>query len=224
LARGRRARQQLNTIMYKFKETTPDWLCHEANLDFTVLPAIQKELLKLFLKTKKDTLVPYTSTFVEIGGHAELGAMYSNCPLLMAEMNRLELIENFISIAFISVDSAKEFPPHVDGWVSEGADIALNIPLIGCEGTHTVWYDGEVQDKKLPTYAIGSEIAHSARVADPRTVVEIGRCDASIPHWININVLHRPETHHDKFRVAASIRFVPDPMNKDGELWSHLIK
>jgi hypothetical protein len=40
---------------------------HEANLDFTALPAIQKELLKLLVITKKDNLVPYTSTFVEIG-------------------------------------------------------------------------------------------------------------------------------------------------------------
>ena len=209
--------------MYKFKETTPDWLCYKANLDFTALPAIQKELLKLFLKTKKDTLVPYTSTFVEIGGHAELGVMHDNCPLLMAEMHRLNLVENFLSVAFISVDAAKEFPPHVDGWLDDGVDIALNIPLIGCEGTYTVWYDGKIQDKKLPTYVIGSEIAQSARIADPRTVTEIGRCNSDIPHWINVNVLHRPETHHDKFRVAASIRFSPDPVDTGGELWPHLI-
>ena len=30
--------------MYKFKETTPNWMYHKANLDFTALPAIQKEL------------------------------------------------------------------------------------------------------------------------------------------------------------------------------------
>ena len=163
--------------MYKFKETTPDWLCYKANLDFTALPAIQKELLKLFLKTKKDTLVPYTSTFVEIGGHAELGVMHDNCPLLMAEMHRLNLVENFLSVAFISVDAAKEFPPHVDGWLDDGVDIALN-----------------------------------------------GRCNSDIPHWINVNVLHRPETHHDKFRVAASIRFSPDPVDTGGKLWPHLIR
>jgi hypothetical protein len=55
-------------------------------------------------------------------------------------------------------------------------------------------------------------------------VTEIGRCDASIPHWINVNMIHRPETTHDQFRVAASVRFDPEPVDETGELWPHLIR
>ena len=53
--------------MYKHTTATPDWLYHEANLNFTALPEIQKELLKLLVITKKLSLVPYTSTYMEIG-------------------------------------------------------------------------------------------------------------------------------------------------------------
>lgn len=190
---------------------------HQANLDPTTFSNIQKELLKLFLVTKKENLVPYTSTFVEINNKQ---LMRDTCTTMMQEFQRLGLYDNFFVISFISVQNNREFPPHVD----VGVNIALNIPLINCEGTYTVWYDGQLKDQGLPTYAIGSPIAEISRVADPRSVTEIGRCDSSIPHWINVNMLHRPETHHNQFRVAASVRFDPEPVDGKGELWPHLIK
>ena len=190
---------------------------HQANLDPAKFLNIQKELLKLFLITKKENLVPYTSTFVEIN---DKELMQTTCTTLMQEFQRLGIYNNFFVISFISVENNREFPPHVD----VGVDIALNIPLINCEDTYTVWYDGKLKDQGLPTYAIGSPIAEISRVADPRTVTEVGRCDSSIPHWINVNMLHRPETHHDQFRVAASVRFDPEPVDEKGELWPHLIK
>ena len=190
---------------------------HQANLDPAKFLNIQKELLKLFLITKKENLVPYTSTFVEIN---DKELMQTTCTTLMQEFQRLGIYNNFFVISFISVENNREFPPHVD----VGVDIALNIPLINCEDTYTVWYDGKLKDQGLPTYAIGSPIAEISRVADPRTVTEVGRCDSSIPHWINVNMLHRPVTHHDQFRVAASVRFDPEPVDEKGELWPHLIK
>lgn len=204
-------------MTYKHRTTTPDWLYYEPDLNSEFLPAIQKELQKLFTATRKQSLVPYTSTFVEI---ADKQLMHSTCPILMSELRRLELYDNFCCVSFISVESTNEFPPHVDVL----ADIALNIPLFNCDDTYTVWYDGKLKDQGLPTYAIGSKVAEISRVAEPRSVVEIGRCDANVPHWINVNILHRPETHHDRLRVAASVRFDPEPLNSDGSLWSHLIK
>lgn len=207
----------MNNMIYKHRSTTPDWMHYEPDLNSELLPSIQKELKKLFMATKKQSLVPYTSTFVEI---SDKQLMRSMCPTLMDEFCRLGLYDNFWCISFISVQSTNEFPPHVD----VAADIALNIPLFNCDDTYTVWYDGKVKDQGLPKYAIGSPIAEVSRLADPRSVVEIGRCDANIPHWINVNILHRPETHHDKLRVAASVRFEPEPLNPDGSLWPHLIK
>ena len=203
--------------MYKFQQTTPNWLFHQANLNFPKLSDIQKELLKLLVYTKNQTLVPYTSTFVDVPAQTVL----ERCPLLLEQLKNLNLLDKFFTMGFISVDADHIFPPHIDGDVT---DIALNIPLLGCEGTYTVWYDGKITDNELPSYAIGSEIVKIARVCDPRSAVEIDRCDSSIPHWINVNVFHRPETHHNQFRVAASLRFIPDPINEHGELWPHLIR
>jgi hypothetical protein len=199
--------------MYKFKDSTPDWLYHPANLDDNLLPQIQKELKKFFLSNKNQSLVPMTSTYIEYYD-------IKTCPTLIQQLEQWDLYTKFWGLAFISVDSTKIFPPHVDADV----DCALNIPVFNCEGTYTVWYDGVITDNELPDYAKGIKIAEISRIADPRTVKEIGRCDSSIPHWLNINVLHRPETTHDQFRVAASLRFNPEPLDENRELWPHLIK
>lgn len=199
--------------MNKFKDSTPDWLYHQANLDIDLLPQITKELKKFFLSNKQQALIPMTSTYVEYYN-------ITTCPTLIQQLEQWDLYKNFWGLAFISVDSKKIFPPHVDADV----DCALNIPLFNCEGTYTVWYDGVITDNELPEYAKGIKIAEIARVADPRTVKEIGRCDSSISHWININILHRPETTHDQFRVAASLRFNPEPLDENRNLWPHLIK
>jgi hypothetical protein len=202
--------------MQKYSSTTPDWLYHEPNIDVDTLDTIKKELLKLSVANKPHNLVEYTSTFVA----ADRQLTHKLCPMLIKELTRLELLKDFDFVALISVVGQKEFPPHVD----VGTEVGLNIPLINCENTYTVWYDAKIMDQELPEYAIGSEIAHMARVCEPRTAKEIGRCDASRPWWINTNVPHRPETHHSEFRLAASVRFYPDPINKKGELWPHLIK
>jgi hypothetical protein len=199
--------------MYKFKDSTPDWLYHPANLDDNLLPQIQKELKKFFLSNKNQSLVPMTSTYIEYYD-------IKTCPTLIQQLEQWDLYTKFWGLAFISVDSTKIFPPHVDADV----DCALNIPVFNCEGTYTVWYDGVITDNELPDSAKGIKIAEISRIADPKTVKEIGRCDSSIPHWLNINVLHRPETTHDQFRVAASLRFNPEPLNENRELWPHLIK
>lgn len=202
--------------MQKYQSTTPDWLYLQPNIDVDTLDTIKKELIKLSVANKPHNLVEYTSTFVA----ADRELTHKLCPTLIKELTRLELLKDFDFVALISVVGQTEFPPHVD----VGTEVGLNIPLINCENTYTVWYDAKIVDQELPEYAIGSPIAHMARLCDPRTAKEIGRCDSSRPYWINTNVPHRPETHHDQFRLAASIRCYPDPINEKGELWPHLIK
>jgi hypothetical protein len=88
----------VNNTIYKHRPTTPDWMYHQANLDTAKLSIIQKELLKLFLITKKENLVPYTSTFVEIN---DKELMQKTCATLMQEFKQLGIYDNFFVISFI---------------------------------------------------------------------------------------------------------------------------
>jgi hypothetical protein len=129
------------------------------------------------------------------------------------------LLDTFYFIGFISVDTSKEFPPHIDT-----LDVGLNIPLYNCDNTYTVWYDAKILDQPFPDHVIGTEVVKAARIVDKKNAVEIDRVEANRPLWINTNVAHKPESHHDKLRMVASIRFWPEPINEKGELWPHLIK
>jgi hypothetical protein len=205
--------------MNKYQSSTPDWLYQTPNLNEDDLPAIRKELQKLSLYTK-DNLVPYTSTFSIIGhDDEEKQKIMEVCPTLQKELHRLNLLQDLHFVGFVSVTANKHFPPHIDT-----IDVGLNIPLYNCDGTYTVWYDAEILDQPFPDYVIASPLVKAARIVEAKNAVEIGRVEANQPWWINTNVPHRPETHHDKFRLAASIRFLPSPVNEKGELWPHLIK
>lgn len=202
--------------MYKFSAATPDWLHQRPNLSVDALPAIKKELLVLFELTKELTLVPYTSTYMEINKD-EWVEQY--CPTLCKELQRLKLRDSLKILAFVSVVIDKHFPAHVDA----ESEVALNIPLINCDNTYTVWYDGQTQSKEFDDYLIGIESARTAIEGTTDSLIEIDRCEANVPRWINVNVLHRPETQHDKFRVAASLRFDPEPLDNHGQLRPHLV-
>ena len=206
--------------MQKYFQSTPDWLYHSPALDADALPVIQKELIKLSIRTRADMLVPYTSTFAVYGYSApERKNVFDWCPVLVQELLRLKLLGSFHWIGFVSVDASKEFPPHIDT-----LDVGLNIPLSNCDDTFTVWYDAKILDQSFPKHVIGSPLVENARIVDKKNAVEIGRVESNRPLWLNTNVAHRPETHHDKLRMAASIRFYPEPINEKGELWPHLIK
>jgi hypothetical protein len=206
--------------MQKYFQSTPDWLYQTPALDDNVLPDIQKELTKLSIHTRADMLVPYTSTFAVYGASPEQKKnVFDWCPVLCQELLRLKLLDNFYFIGFVSVDASKEFPPHIDT-----LDVGLNIPLHNCDNTYTVWYDAKILDQPFPAHVIGTKAIEAARIVDKKNAVEIDRVEANRPLWLNTNVAHRPETHHDKLRMAASIRFYPEPINEKGELWPHLIK
>ena len=206
--------------MQKYFQSTPDWLYHTPALDDNALPAIQKELTKISVHTKTKLMVPYTSTFAVYGmDPEERKNVLDLCPTLIQELLRLKLLGSFYWIGFVSVDASKEFPPHIDT-----LDVGLNIPLFNCDDTYTVWYDAKILDQPFPDHVIGTPLVEKARIVDKKNAVEIGRVEANRPLWLNTNVAHRPETHHDKLRMAASIRFHPEPINEKGELWPHLIK
>jgi hypothetical protein len=207
-------------LMQKYLKSTADWLYQSPALDNDALPALQKELIKLYLHIKDRSFVPLTSTFFSYGpSPTERKHVFDSCPVLEQELLRLKLLDKFFFVAFVSVDTSKEFPPHVDDRV-----VGLNIPLLNCDDTYTVWYDAKILDQPFPDYVIGSEYVSRARITDKKHAVEIGRTEANRPLWIRTNVTHRPETHHDKFRLAASVRFHPEPVDENDNLWPHLIK
>lgn len=204
-------------MVYKSSANIPDWTYQKSNLPSHDLPTIQDELIKAFRESEKQMTIPYTSTYGEMSEEH----IKKLCPMLCEYLTSVGLLTSLRAVAFVSIVHDKVFQAHVDEPPTEV--IALNIPLINCEGTYTFWYDGVVTQKPPPEYMVGHPSALEASCADESTLVQIDRVEWLCPYWINTGLIHKAVTTHNQLRVVASVRFYQNPLDEHGQLWSHLV-
>jgi hypothetical protein len=83
--------------------------------------------------------------------------------------------------------------------------------VANCEDSYTAFYEAEILPKETMSGTLGENVYVSHALAvNNETAREIGRCDSTIPHWINVYVPHAPVVNHDRVRIALSIRFQPE--------------
>lgn len=222
---------------YKASDRTPDWLCYPANFE-NLLP-IQKQVYRLLLKTRPTREqnfslgIPYWAESSKQDKSEQRQMIRDYCPALMDELKRLQLYDRFLGINFIvasSVPGTMKYAIHVDsvgrhviGEVQ--THLGLNFPVLNCNKSFTVWYDvenGLFCPVEIPQENLEQKISFELPKLDD--AVEIGRCDSTIPHWINTGIPHQPEVNHSYLRVNASVRFTEDPVDENLNLWPHLIK
>lgn len=132
------------------------------------------------------------------------------CPSLINELKRLGIDDLLIFLALITVRSGSKFPIHIDYPDQARQSFGLNIPVLNCKNSFTVWYDAEpMAHEYVDSHIMTSELVSASIPCREETAIEIDRCDANVPHWINNYVPHKPVCLHDKFRINASVRFTP---------------
>jgi hypothetical protein len=122
-------------------------------------------------------------------------------------LNRLGILDRWKYSAIITTQGNKEFPIHVDALEWKDRCYGLNLPILNCEDSDTVWYDAEVIDK-MPTNE--QDRRNVARLCIAETAKEVCRMPASTPAWINVSIPHRPESKHTNLRAVISARFTPE--------------
>lgn len=134
-----------------------------------------------------------------------------NCPNIMAKIREWGLEDRMAENAIILVKPNKHYAIHRDFPLWQKRNIALNFPMVNCEDSYTVFYDAEILKKETMSGKLGENVyvSHAQAVIE-ETAKELGRCDSSIPHWINVHVPHAPVVNHDRVRSALSIRFHPE--------------
>ena len=181
-------------------QTNPKWLYKPVEVDN--LKEIQREIIPIifkkipnflhmppeFVPIMRDEIEPFAPCYTEfIKNHAVI-SQWSWCAIITTNLNL-------------------DFPIHVDSTDWEKRCYGLNIPVINCEGTFTVWYDTEIQGNRYDD----SDFRAVARVQKPGApAVEIGRWDTNTPAWINTSVPHRPVSTHKLPRAVLSARFDPE--------------
>lgn len=198
----------MNEDIYK----APEWLFRKANVNKDIIPAYQKEMLTFFRDSLKDSQSDFTNipSQFKLLGHRDKIIAY--CPTLYKELQRLGIADLLWSVGIIVANHAYHYPIHIDSANPARLSVGLNIPVLNCTDTYTVFYDVTriEYEKLLPDYLVGSELAAGSVLCTEKDAVEIGRCDASIPHWINVARPHQPVCKHTKLRINSSIRFTPE--------------
>ena len=129
-------------------------------------------------------------------------------PIYCEFLKSIDLFDKWNYSAFISTNANIPFPIHVDSTEWETRCYGLNIPVLNCEGTYTIFYDAEIKDSLIADEA---DPTNSYRIIKENTIPTIiGKLESSQPAWVNISVPHAPFSTHSKPRAIFSSRFTPE--------------
>jgi len=186
----------------------PSWL-YKPISNIQNIKNIQKECLSVFENHYSDAFGNRGFMFC----YVDQDILKNECPTYTAYLKEIGLYDKWCRTVFIGTKTEKRLedsPIHVDSEDWESRCYALNIPVVNCEDSYTVWYD--VQEYDEEAYSGDDErIGHkSARGFKPQTSTEIGRLNSNIPAWINVAIPHRAENSNPNLRFLVSTRFYPE--------------
>jgi hypothetical protein len=139
--------------------------------------------------------------------HIDRALIENRVPSYAKLIDSLGLLDRWAYSAIIATNG-EEFPIHVDAIEWDRRCYALNLPVMNCDDSYTIWYDAEIeQDPIDPNPANKRSLAKGCV---PGTAIEVCRMPAATPAWVNIALPHRPYTCHAKLRVVVSARFSPE--------------
>ena len=140
-----------------------------------------------------------------------LETIWKECPSWIKFLEDMKLLDRWATAYFSTVVDGSKVRPiaHVD---DPHRFFALQIPVINCEGSYTVFYDADPKDaiKALIPY-----YPDSIGYTNDKLNGEIGILPSHKPAFIDISVPHRPVVPYDEPRVLLTARFKP-------ELWDYL--
>lgn len=186
-------------ILYTHK---PSWFYKPIQIEN--LEEIQKELLTVLYKK-----IPNFDTAAPLFHYTSREEVEPYAPLYTNYIKSLGLLDKWIGSPIITTNYHYKFPIHIDNYDWVEMSYGLNIPIINCEDTYTVWYDAEIQDER-PDLA-KTDPKNVSRLIKPNTPTrELARWHMKDPAWINVSIPHAPVSNHNKPRALLSARFSPE--------------
>jgi len=184
------------------------WFCKNANINLKLLPTVQHELYNLLLS---ECEINSQKVPVQIAVKS-WDKFSSSCPILVKFLE-LKKVSNYFKYLIFGINQNQNLPIHVDTFDKSAylSEIALNIPVLNCADSYTVFYEAKPTNEYTLNY-VSESYPEAARghIYDTNSAIEIGRIDSSIPHWVNITFPHSAEINHNLLRINSSIRFKPD--------------
>ena len=172
-------------------------------------------------KIKQECIGVYQQHYANLFGDRGFTFTYVDQDILRAEapayikyLKNLGLYDKWaksVLIGTLGEQRLKDSPLHVDSENWQERCYALNIPLINCEHSHTVWYDVTEYDDDVYGGDDHSDKGYrTARGFKAESSTEIGRLATINPAWVNVSIPHRAENDNAELRLIISTRFWPE--------------
>jgi len=182
----------------------PSWFYKPLQIEN--LEAIQKELLTVLYKK-----IPNFENSPPFFHYTSREEIEPDAPIYTEYIKSLGLLDKWIASPIITTNYHYKFPIHIDNPNWHEMCYGLNIPVINCEDTYTVWYDAEINYDKPFQSENDTQTKSVARLIKPgSSSTEIARWHMKDPAWINISIPHAPMSNHNKPRALFSARFSPE--------------
>ena len=181
----------------------PTW-CYKPIENVPNLDKIQKEFYRIFTHFYKNTFDDVGHDIIQI----DINMVNKLTPNFINFIKKLDLYDILTNVAFSgSVGKQKEICPiHIDTKEWQNVSYALNLPIIGCENSYTVFYKVIESAGSEKTTKVTNRYEGSVAYPD-NSSEEIDRMPAGQPAFVNVSVPHRPVTNHTDLRIVVTARF-----------------
>jgi hypothetical protein len=183
----------------------PTWLYKSITVDN--LAQIQAECLAVFNKHYTTAFGGRGFTFIYI----DQDILRAEAPTYIQFLKEIDLYEKWSATAMIGMigeSRLTDSPIHVDSTDWLARSYALNIPIVNCGDSNTVWYN--VAERDELSYSSDDTRFTTVQTFKPETSTEIGRMSSNNPAWINVGIPHRAENNNANLRLLFSTRFYPE--------------
>lgn len=190
-------------------DTKPTWLYKL--VDINNLDAIRSECLAIFHRHYSDIFGDRGFTFTRVN----LDILRAEAPSYVQALKELNLYDRWTNSAFVGTQGntrIEDSPIHVDHTDWNVRCFALNMPIINCQDSYTVFYEANTATPTAPipewiTDASSYKVGGSYREED---CIEIGRHNVEHPAWVNVGIPHRAVNNNPNMRLIISTRFYPE--------------
>lgn len=184
----------------------PGWLYKPA--DIKNVNNISDEVYQVYKKHYPDIFEGRGFTFTYINKEI----LRAEAPSYISALVELGLYDKWATSIFVGTQGEHrqvDSPIHVDTEDWQSRCYALNIPVVNCDDSYTVFYDPVTRDPDA--YLSGDSKAYAtARGFSEEGAVELGRWPVKKPAWVNVCIPHRAENSNSETRLIISTRFWPE--------------
>lgn len=141
--------------------------------------------------------------------YADTNLIKKECPLLIQYLNSCNLTHRWAHTGISVLNHKKSLKIHTDAPQRKERFYALNIPIINCENSFTIWYHHKHDNAPLYKIDHGDNKIHYEEFEDD-DMVEIKRISSDNPAFVNIKLPHRGINTNELPRCLISLRFIPE--------------